>query len=67
MNRSLSVPLLSVLATVAFYALALRIHRKWRGFPPIVGACIPIMAALWLLRVPYTDYNRGGAFLTWWL
>lgn len=67
MNRSLSVPLLSVLATVAFYALALRIHRKWRGFPPIVGACVPIMAVLWLLRVPYTHYNRGGAFLTWWL
>lgn len=61
------MPLLSVLATVACYALALRIHHKWRAFPPIVGACIPIMAALCLLRVPYAEYNRGGAFLTWWL
>lgn len=67
MNHSLYAPLLSVLATVACYASALRIHRKWRAFPPIVGACIPIMAALWLLRVPYSEYNRGGAFLTWWL
>lgn len=67
MNHSFALPLLSVLATVACYALALRIHGKWRAFPPIVGACIPIMAALWLLRVPYAEYNRGGAFLTWWL
>lgn len=67
MNHSLYAPLLSVLATVACYASALRIHRKWRAFPPIVGACIPIMAALWILRVPYSEYNRGGAFLTWWL
>lgn len=67
MNHSLYAPLLSVLATVACYASALRIHRKWRAFPPIVGACIPIMAALWILRVPYSEYNRGGALLTWWL
>lgn len=67
MNRSFSFALLSVIATVACYALALRIHRNWRTFPPIVGACIPIMAMLWLLRVPYSEYNRGGTFLTWWL
>jgi len=66
-NQSSSVPLLSVLATIVCYALALRIHRKWRAFPPIVGACVPIIAALWLLHVPYAEYNRGGALLTWWL
>ncbi|WP_109488386.1 LrgB family protein [Occallatibacter savannae] len=67
MNRSFIPALLSVMATTSCYALALQLHRKWRAFPPIVGACIPIMAALWLLRVPYAEYNRGGTLLTWWL
>lgn len=66
-SHLLATSSVSVVLTVVCYALALRVHRKWRAFPPIVGACIPIMAALWLLRVPYAEYNRGGAFLTWWL
>jgi putative effector of murein hydrolase len=30
-------------------------------------ACLPIVAALLLFHVPYGEYNRGGAWLTWWL
>jgi putative effector of murein hydrolase len=35
--------------------------------PPIVVACVPVVAVLLLLREPFVDYNRGGSYLTWWL
>jgi predicted murein hydrolase (TIGR00659 family) len=60
-------PIFSIALTVAAYAFALRVHRHWRWAPPIVVACIPIVALLLLAREPYVDYNRGGNFLTWWL
>lgn len=66
-SHLLAASVVSLLFTGFSYAIALRIHRRCRWFPPIIGACIPIMAALWLLRMPYAEYNRGGAFLTWWL
>ena len=62
-----ALPLVSIAFTVISYALALRVHRSFRWAAPIVVACLPIMAALWLLRAPYVEYNRGGSFLTWWL
>jgi putative effector of murein hydrolase len=43
------------------------LHHRWRWIPPIVAACLPIVAVLLLAREPYVDYNRGGSFLTWWL
>ena len=60
-------PAFSIALTVAAYAAALALHRRWRSIPPIVVACVPIVAALLLLREPYADYNRGGSYLTWWL
>jgi len=60
-------PVFSVGMTVACYAGALELHRRWRWMPPIVVACIPIVALLVLVREPYATYNRGGNFLTWWL
>lgn len=53
--------------TVISYAIALRIHRRFRWAAPIVVGTLPIMAASWLLNVPYVEYNRGGSLLTWWL
>lgn len=66
-SRFLAAPLVSVALTVIWYAAALRVHRKWRAIPPILGAVIPIMAMLLLLREPYAQYNEGGRFFTWWL
>jgi predicted murein hydrolase (TIGR00659 family) len=60
-------PVFSVGLTVATYAAALQLHRRWRGLPPIVIACLPIVVLLLLMHEPYTTYNRGGNFLTWWL
>lgn len=60
-------PLFSVALTIACYALALRFHERWRWIPPIVVACVPIMALLLVAHEPYFTYNRGGNFLTWWL
>jgi len=60
-------PVFSVALTVLAYAAALPLHRRWRWIPPIVAACLPIVAVLLLVREPYADYNRGGSFLTWWL
>lgn len=63
----LANPAVSVALTIAFYALALVLQRRWRWLPPIVVACIPIVAFLLAAREPYPVYNRGGNLLTWWL
>ncbi len=57
----------SVFLTVGAYAVALALHRRWRWIPPIVAACLPIIALLLLVREPYAEYDRGGDLLTWWL
>lgn len=69
MNGSWQVgnPVLSVAGTVLAYAIALALHRRWKWISPIIAACLPIVAALLLMRVSYSVYNRGGSFLTWWL
>jgi predicted murein hydrolase (TIGR00659 family) len=53
--------------TLASYALAVRLHHRWRWVPPIVAACLPIVALLLLSHQSYADYNRGGSLLTWML
>jgi predicted murein hydrolase (TIGR00659 family) len=58
-------PFTSVAFTIAFYALAVLLHRRWRWIPPIVVACVPIVILLLLFKEPYTEYNRGGNLLTW--
>lgn len=63
----LANPMFSVGLTVACYAGALELHKRWRWIPPIVVACIPIVALLLVAQEPYPTYNRGGNFLTWWL
>jgi predicted murein hydrolase (TIGR00659 family) len=60
-------PVFSIALTVLAYGLAIALHRGWRWIPPIVVACLPIVAVLLLLREPYAEYNRGGNYLTWWL
>ncbi len=60
-------PAFSVFLTVGAYAVALALHRRWRWIPPIVAACLPIIALLLLMREPYAEYDRGGNLLTWWL
>jgi predicted murein hydrolase (TIGR00659 family) len=58
-------PFTSILFTIAFYALAVLLHRRWRWIPPIVVACVPIVILLLLFKEPYAEYNRGGNLLTW--
>lgn len=63
----LRTPATAIALTVAAYAAALALHRRWRWIPPLVVACLPLMALLVVAHVPFTDYNRGGAMLSWWL
>jgi predicted murein hydrolase (TIGR00659 family) len=67
MNVELIVrhPAFSIAFTVLAYAVAIALHRRWRWIPPIVVACLPIVALLLLVREPYDEYNRGGNCLTW--
>jgi predicted murein hydrolase (TIGR00659 family) len=58
-------PYTSIAFTIAFYALAVRLHRRRRWIPPIVVACVPIVILLLLFKEPYAEYNRGGNLLTW--
>lgn len=66
-RQLLANPAVSLALTIACYAAALALHRRWRWMSPIIVACIPIVAFLLLAREPYTAYNRGGNLLTWWL
>ena len=66
-SRLFALPVVSLALTVGWYVIALHLHRRWRVIPPIVGASLPIVVCLWLVREPYPEYNRGGDFLTWWL
>lgn len=61
----LAHPASSLVLTVACYAAALALHRRRRWLPPLVVACIPIVALLLLIHEPYAVYNRGGSLLTW--
>jgi predicted murein hydrolase (TIGR00659 family) len=67
MNLALLVrnPVFSIAFTLLTYALAIALHRRWRWIPPIVVACLPIVALLLLIREPYDVYNQGGNYLTW--
>jgi predicted murein hydrolase (TIGR00659 family) len=58
-------PAFSLVLTLLAYALGYRMHHRWRWMPPIVVACIPIVAVLLLLHEPWTEYNHGGSVLTW--
>ncbi len=60
-------PVFSIAFTLLCYGVALALHRRWRWVPPIVAACVPIVALLLAAHISYADYNRGGDFLTWWL
>ena len=68
MIRSLlASPAVSVALSIAFYGIALALHRRWRALPPIIVASIPIVALLLITNESYRIYNRGGDLLTWWL
>jgi predicted murein hydrolase (TIGR00659 family) len=58
-------PAVSIALTLLAYALAVILHRRWRWLPPIVVACLPIVALLLLVHEPYATYNLGGNTLTW--
>jgi len=60
-------PVFSVAFTCAAYAAGLALHRRWRWIPPIVVAGLPIVCLLLVVGEPYSDYNVGGSYLSWWL
>lgn len=60
-------PVTAIALSIAAYAGAQALHRRWRWVPPLVAACIPLMVLLLVARVPFADFNRGGSVLTWWL
>jgi predicted murein hydrolase (TIGR00659 family) len=64
-SQVIAHPAFSIALTLAAYALALTLHRRWRPLPPIVLACVPIAGFLLLVHEPYAQYDRGGSFLTW--
>ncbi|UWZ84508.1 LrgB family protein [Occallatibacter riparius] len=61
----LAHPAVSVGLTIACYWIALKMHERWRWIPPILVACVPIIALLLIAHEPYSAYNHGGNLLTW--
>jgi predicted murein hydrolase (TIGR00659 family) len=64
-SQVIANPAFSICLTVACYAIAIKLHHRWRWIPPIVVACLPIVALLLVVHEPYSTYNRGGNLLTW--
>lgn len=60
-------PVFSIALTVLAYLFAMSVHRRWRAVPPIVVACLSVVAVLLLLHEPFEQYSRGGNYVTWWL
>jgi putative effector of murein hydrolase len=58
-------PVFSIALTLLAYLPAIMLHRRWRWIPPIVAACLPIVAVLLLFHEPYAAYNEGGSYVTW--
>jgi len=69
MNFSILIqnPAVSVALTLVCYAGGFALHLRWRWIPPIVAACLPIIAILLLAHEPWAVYNQGGDLLTWML
>jgi putative effector of murein hydrolase len=63
----LQFPAVSLALTLACYAAGFALHLRWRWIPPIVAACLPIIALLLLVHEPWATYNQGGNLLTWML
>lgn len=60
-------PIFSIAFTCMAYAVGLALHRRWKWIPPIVAAGLPIVGVLLALGEPFSDYNQGASYLTWWL
>jgi predicted murein hydrolase (TIGR00659 family) len=58
-------PAVSIVLTLTTYALAVRLHHRWRWIPPLIVACLPIALLLLFFNESYAEYNRGGNLLTW--
>ncbi|HEX8273465.1 MAG TPA: LrgB family protein [Longimicrobiaceae bacterium] len=60
---------LAVVATVAMYALARRLHLRTGSFllHPVLVGIVAMIAALEALGVDYEAYDRGGRLLSFWL
>lgn len=67
MIAALFPPILAIAVTVLAYAAGLALHHRWRWIPPIVAACLPIIALLLVFHRSYASYNQGGSLLSWWL
>lgn len=65
MSQLIANPAFSIGLTIACYAIAIRLHHRWRWIPPIIAACVPIVVLLLVFHEPYSTYNRGGNLLTW--
>jgi predicted murein hydrolase (TIGR00659 family) len=61
--------LLAIAATLAVYAAARALQRRWRSvwLHPVLVSIVVLIAALELLGIGYTDYDRGGRLLTFFL
>ena len=57
--------ILFVMGTVAAYLLSLKLEKRWKWAHPLVTATVVLLAVLYGLRIPYAEYERGGAYFGW--
>ncbi len=61
--------ILAIVATVAVYAAAERVYRRWRRpfLNPVLVSVAVLIAGLWGLGIEYAAYDRGGRVLSFFL
>lgn len=62
-----SHPLFGVAVTLGAYAIALKLHGRWRALHPLFVCAGGIVVLLWLTGIPYESYNKGGEIITFFL
>lgn len=60
-------PVFGAAVTVGAYALARRLHRRWRAFHPLFVCSFGLIVLLLVLDIPYEAYNVGGRIVSFFL
>ncbi|MGC3989317.1 MAG: LrgB family protein [Chthoniobacteraceae bacterium] len=64
MTSLFSDPLFGVTTTVAVYALAQALHRRFRWLHPLLCTSVLLIALLEIGKIPYASYKVGGDWIS---
>ena len=65
----IATPFFGTTVTLIVFVLAVMINKKWQNVltTPLLISTAVIVAILALLKIPYTEYNKGAQYITYFL